>query len=80
MGVYKLREWVGTVTGKGVRWGRDRVGRSEPALLRASTTALPPPTCMARGRTSSGSGCFCCKAGQLWPFVLRPVPGGESAG
>ena len=23
---------------------------------------------------------FRCKAGHLWPFVLRPVPGGESAG
>ena len=23
---------------------------------------------------------FRCEAGHLWPFVLRPVPGGESAG
>jgi len=38
------------VTGKGDRWGRDIVGRSEPAFLSASTTALPPPTCTARGR------------------------------
>ena len=30
------------MTGKGNRWGRDRLGRSEPAPLRASTTALPP--------------------------------------
>ena len=40
----KLREWVGTVTGKGDRWGRDTLGRSEPAFLAASTIALPPPT------------------------------------
>ena len=45
---YKLREWVGTVTGKGDRWGRNRVGRSEPAFLSAITIALPPPTCTAR--------------------------------
>ena len=48
MGFAKLREWVGTVTGKGVRWGRDRIGRSAPAFL--STTALPPLTCTAKGR------------------------------
>ena len=41
LGFYKLREWVGTVTGKGDRWGRDRIGRSAPAFLAASTTALP---------------------------------------
>ena len=41
MGFAKLREWVGTVTGKGDRWGRDRLGRSEPAFLSANTTALP---------------------------------------
>ena len=44
MGFYKLREWVGTVTGKGDRWGRDRLGRSAPAFLAASTAALPPST------------------------------------
>jgi len=32
LGFYKLREWVGTVTGKGDRWGRDSVGRSAPAF------------------------------------------------
>ena len=68
MGLYKLREWVGTVTGKGDRWV-GTLGRSEPAFLRASTTALPPSTCTARR-----------EAGHLWLFVLRPVPGGESAG
>ena len=41
LGCSKLREWVGTVTGKGDRWGRDRLGRSAPAFLAASTTALP---------------------------------------
>ena len=48
--MYKLREWVGTVTGKGDRWGRDSVGRSAPAFMAASTTVLPPRTCMARGQ------------------------------
>ena len=83
MGFAKLREWVGTVTGKGVRWGRDSVGRSAPAFMAASTTALPPLSCTAIGHpsSSSGSGCFCCKAGQLVAIVcLRPEPGGESAG
>ena len=70
MGCSKLREWVGTVTGKGVRWGRDSVGRSAPAFMVANTAALPPLTCMARGRTSSGSGCFCCAVGQLWAVRL----------
>ena len=52
MDFYKLREWVGTVTGKGDRWGRNKVGRSEPAFLSASTIALPPINlhCAARGR------------------------------
>ena len=59
MGFYKLREWVGTVTGKGVRWGGDRLGRSAPAFLAASNTALPPSTCTARR-----------EAGQL---CLRPL-------
>ena len=82
MGCSKLREWVGTVTGKGDRWGRDRLGRSAPAFMAASTTALPPPTCTAR--REAGQLCrrllFCCEAGQLLAVVLRPVPGGESAG
>ena len=50
MGLYKLREWVGTVTGKGDRWGRDSVGRSAPAFMVAGTTVLPPRTCTARGQ------------------------------
>ena len=82
MGCSKLREWVGTVTGKGDRWGRDRVGRSAPAFLAASTTALPPSTCTARREAGQlcGSCCFCCQAGQLLAVSSRPVPGGESAG
>ena len=68
MGFSKLREWVGTVTGKGDRWGRDRSGRSEPAFLSASTIALPPSTCTAwRGRpTSSGSCCFAARPAICW--------------
>ena len=66
MGCSKLREWVGTVTGKGDRWGRDRLGRSAPAFLSANTTALPP-IYLHGGRQANivGSCCFCCKAGQL---------------
>ena len=79
MGFDKLREWVGTMTGKGDRWGRDSVGRSAPAFMAASTTVLPPLTCTVRGRRHLRL-CFCSEAGHLWPFVLRPEPGGESAG
>ena len=72
------------MTGKGDRWGRDRLGRSAPAFLSANIFALPPPTCTARR-----------EAGRRWSaavvslkgrptvgrsFVLRPVPDGESAG
>ena len=70
------------MTGKGDRWGRDRLGRSEPAFPNASTTSLPPLTCTVRqeaGRRHRQL-LFRCEAGHLWPFVLRPVPGGESAG
>ena len=67
------------MTGKGVRWGRDRIGRSAPAFLSANTFALPPPTCTARDRRHLRL-VVCCKAGHLWPCVLRPEPGGGSAG
>ena len=83
MGFSKLREWVGTVTGKGDRWGRNRVGRSEPTFLSASTFALPPSTCTARREAGQlcGQLLLCCEAGHLLAVVsLRPVPGGESAG
>ena len=82
MGFYKLRKWVGTVTGKGDRWGRDREGRSAPAFLAASTTALPPSTCTAR-REAGQVVCGCCCAARpanCWLCFLRPVPDGESAG
>ena len=61
MGLYKLREWVGTVTGKGVRWGRDRLGRSAPAFMAANTFALPPLTCTARGRRHLAAVVFAAK-------------------
>ena len=56
------------MTGKGVRWGRDSVGRSAPAFMAASTTASPPqPNCTAKGEADViCSGCFCRQAGQLW--------------
>ena len=67
MGFYKFREWVETVTGKGDRWGRNRVGRSEPAFLSDSTFALPPLTCTARREAGQRRLrlLFCCEAGQL---------------
>ena len=76
MGLDKLREWVGTVTGKG-RWGRDRIGRSAPAFLAASTTALPPSTCTAR----RGAGrhrlrlLFRCEASHLLAVVVEACAG-----
>ena len=79
---FKLREWVGTVTGKGVSWGRDSVGRSAPAFMAASTPALPPPTCTARGRLHlQAAVVFAARPANCGPFVAsRPEPGGESAG
>ena len=84
MGFYKLREWVGTETGKGDRLGGRRLGRFEPAFRVASTTALPPPTSTARQRLANFIGwLFCCKAcaGRIvcWCFAARPVPVGSSA-
>ena len=72
MGSFKLREWVGTVTGKGDRWGRDRIGRSAPAFLAASTTALPHLPALHGERPANfvGGCCFCCEAGQLLAVVL----------
>ena len=67
MGFSKLREWVGTVTGKGDRWEGDRLGGSEPAFLSANTIALHPPTCTARREAGQRRLrlLFCCEAGQL---------------
>ena len=50
--------------------------------MAASTTALPPLTCTARGRpTSSAAVVFAARPANCGPFVsLRPEPGGESAG
>ena len=70
MGFAKLREWVGTVTGKGVRWGRDRLGRSEPALMAASTTVLPPTYLHGERPTSSAAAVvFAAKPANCGPFV-----------
>ena len=48
--------------------------------MAASTTALPPLTCTARGRRNLAAVVVCCKAGQLWAVCLRPEPSGESTG
>ena len=77
MGCSKLREWVGTVTGKGDRWGRDRLGRSAPAFL--STIALPHLPAR-READVIWQLLFAAKPANWWPCVLRPEPGGESAG
>ena len=70
------------MTGKGDRWGRDRLGRSAPAFLSANTFALPPLTCTARGRPpTSAAVVIAARPAICGPFVsLRPVPGGEYAG
>ena len=68
LGFSKLREWVGTVTGKGDRWGRNRVGRSEPAFLSASTIALSLHQPALHGERPANVICwllFFCEAGQL---------------
>ena len=77
MGFYKLREWVGTVTGKGDRWGRDRLGRSEPAFLSANTFALPPLTCTVRQEAGQlcGQLLLCCEAGQLLAVCCEACAG-----
>ena len=78
MGFYKLREWVGTVTGKGGRWGRDRLGRSAPAFLSANTTALPPPTCTARreaGRRWSAAVVFAARLANCWSLCFEACAG-----
>ena len=75
---YKLREWVETVTGKGDRWEADRqVGRSEPAFLAASTTALPPPTCTAWREAGQHYRqlLFRCEAGQLLAVCFEACAG-----
>ena len=52
MGLYKLREWVGTMTGKGDRWGRDSVGRSAPAFM---AVPLHSPTYLHGGKPTSSA-------------------------
>ena len=69
------------MTGKGDRWGRDRIGRSAPAFLSANTIACPPTYLHDKRQDSFVAVVVCCKVGQLWAVCsLRPVPGGESAG
>ena len=54
------------MTGKGDRWGRDRLGRSAPAFLSANMIALPPPTCTARREAGRHLQLlFRCEAGHL---------------
>ena len=67
------------MTGKGERWGRDRLGRSAPAFIAASTTALPPRLTTRQADVVCGC-CFAARPANCWLFVLRPVQGGESAG
>ena len=82
MDLSKLREWVGTVTGKGDRWGR--ASREVCARLPGCQHHCTPPIylhCTTRGRpTSSAAVVFAARPANCWLCVLRPVPGGESAG
>ena len=68
------------MTGQGVSWGRDRLGRSEPAFLSANTFALPPLTCTAEGRHHLWQLLFLLQGRSSVAIWLRPVPDGESAG
>ena len=67
------------MTGKGVSWGRDSVGRSAPAFMAASTPALPHLPAR-READVIWQLLFAAKPANWWPFVMRPVPSGESAG
>ena len=65
------------MTGKGDRWGRDSEGRSAPAFLAASTTALPPLTCTIRqeaGRRHRQL-LFRCEAGHLLAVYFEACAG-----
>ena len=81
--MYKLREWVETVTGKGDRWGRDRwVGLSPPSWLPAALHSPHQPALHGERPANIICGhCFAARPANCWLFVsLRPVPGRESAG
>ena len=82
MGFAKLREWVGTMTGKGVSWGRDSVGRSAPAFLSANNCTPPTYLHGERPTSSAAAAVFAARSANCGPFgcFLGPVPGGESAG
>ena len=80
MGLYKLREWVGTVTGKGDRWGRDRLGRSAPAFMAASTPALPHPPALHVERQavkSSAAVVLAARPANCGPFVCCEACAGQ---
>ena len=62
------------MTGKGVSWGRDSVGRSAPAFMAASTTALPPLTC-TEGKPSHRQLLFRCETGHLWAVRFEACAG-----
>ena len=84
MGLYKLREWVGTVTGKGDRWGstvRQVCTRLSGCQHDCISPTPPPPRLTARqADIICSSCCFCCKTGHLLAVCfLRPVPDEESA-
>ena len=57
------------MTSKGDRWGRDRLGRSEPAFLRASTTALPHPPARREADVVCSCCCVAARPANCGPFV-----------
>ena len=72
LGLYKLREWVWTETGKGDRWEGDRrVGPSPPSEWPAPPHSLHQPA--LHGKRPANFICWLL-------FTTRPVPVGSSAG
>ena len=85
MGFYKLREWVGTVTGKGDRWEGDReVGLSPPLECQHHRTPSTNLHCTTGGRPTSSAADVLLRgrptSSSAAVVSSRPVPVGSSAG
>ena len=65
------------MTGKGDRWGRDRIGRPAPAFLRVPAPLYSPhlPARREAGRRTSAAVVVCCKTGQLWAVCVEACAG-----
>ena len=73
MGFSKLREWVGTVTGKGDRWeGDDRVGLSPPPEWPEPPHSLHLPALHGeRPANFIGGCCFAARPAICWLLCLE---------